>query len=191
MAPVTQALFLYLLYFGNEKTIKKDASDFLGVAKMSITRASEQLRNMGLIKEEYIGKEIVMHPVAKGKDLYEMSRPYLINPVQRELYILRDQIPDPCIDAGETALANVSLLKAPDIREVAVYKADIKVPFVEEIDIKWDERKTVKLQLWKYDPLLFARDGKLDPVSLAMSLDKVVDERVEGELKEYLEEYKW
>ncbi len=60
------------------------------------------------------------------------------------------------------------------------------------IDTRWQENnKTSKVELWKYDPGLFAKDGEVDPVSLAMSLSDNTDERVEGELQSFLEEYKW
>ena len=44
---------------------------------------------------------------------------------------------------------------------------------------------------WKYDPALFAVKGEVDSVSLAMSLSESEDERVQGELEEYLEGYEW
>ena len=47
------------------------------------------------------------------------------------------------------------------------------------------------VELWKYDPQLFVKNGMVDPVSLAMSLCDMEDERVEGELERYMEEYAW
>ena len=56
MMPVTQVLFLYLLYFGkNGSVLKKDAAEAIGVTKTSITRASDQLEAMGLIKFDLLG----------------------------------------------------------------------------------------------------------------------------------------
>lgn len=44
MMPVTQSLFLYLIYeCKNKKVMKKQAAEYLNVTKTSITRASEQL----------------------------------------------------------------------------------------------------------------------------------------------------
>ncbi len=47
------------------------------------------------------------------------------------------------------------------------------------------------LELWKYDPSPFAINREVDPVSLAMSLCENEDERIQGELEEYLEGYEW
>ena len=60
------------------------------------------------------------------------------------------------------------------------------------MDIKWQGSfDTVMVELWKYNPLLFAKDGLVDPVSMAMSLSDTDDERVQGELERYMEEYEW
>lgn len=191
MSPAAQELFLYLLYSGNKRTIKKEAADYLGVTRMTITRASGQLKAMGLIKEENAGRERIMLPLEHGKAYFEKAKPYLINPVMRELYVDQKIVGSDFLDAGETALSRVSLLNPPKIRAAAIFKSNIDRESLEEIDIRWDDRQAVKLQLWKYDPALFAKDGNIDPVSLAMSLKDSADERAAGELEEYLEDYKW
>ena len=67
MMPVTQALFLHLLYNGNSNPmLKKDAAKHIGVTKTSITRASDQLFAMELINQETIGKECYMMPVTRA-----------------------------------------------------------------------------------------------------------------------------
>ena len=45
--------------------------------------------------------------------------------------------------------------------------------------------------MWKYDPARFMKDGLVDPVSLAMSFEGNADERIEGAIEEYLEDYSW
>ena len=57
------------------------------MTRTSITRASKQLRQMGLIIEEQHGKEICMLPQASGRELFERAKEFLINPVQKRLYI--------------------------------------------------------------------------------------------------------
>ena len=49
----------------------------------------------------------------------------------------------------------------------------------------------IMLEQWKYDPALFASSKEVDPVSLYMSLAENPDERVQGELEEYLEGCEW
>ena len=74
----------------------------------------------------------------------------------------------------------------------AVFKGNELVKGLKEVDIKWQESiNTIMVELWKYDPLLFVKDGLVDPVSMAMSLADTDDERVQGELERYMEEYEW
>ena len=191
MMPATQCLFLYLLYH-NEKDffIKKQAAEDLGLTKTSITRASEQLKQMSLIREEYAGKEIRMIPEFRGLEFYEAAKEYLINPVQKTIHT--DITQKGLFIAGETMLSRHSMLAAPGEDTYAVFKGSDIVNCLKEIDTRWQENiKTSKVELWKYDPGLFAKDGEVDPVSLAMSLSDNTDERVEGELQSFLEEYKW
>ena len=191
MMPVTQALFLHLLYNSNSKPIlKKDAAEQIGVTKTSITRASDQLLSMELIHQEKSGKECYITPVTKGIDLYEKAKPYLINPVQS--IITTDNDFDSYPFSGESALSMCSMLNAPRIPVRAVYKADVDVEEIYEIDVRWSsDNNVVNVELWKYDPRLFAKNGIVDPVSLAMSFSENVDERIEASIEEYIGGYEW
>ena len=191
MMPVTQVLFLHMLYNSkNEPVMKKDAAEFLGVTRTSITRASEQLISMELISQEMVGKECYMTPVATGIELYEKAKAFLINPVQSVLTTNDDFDSYPL--SGESALSRCSMLNDPKIPVRAVYKSEVNAKDIEEIDVRWtSDDKAVNIELWKYDPRLFERNGIVDPVSLAMSLRDNDDERIEESLEEYLEGYKW
>lgn len=193
MMPITQVLFLYLLYrHDNEAVTKKDAADAISVTRMSLTRASEQLEEMGLITQERIGKEILMKTNGSGIALYEKAKPYLINPVKSTMTVDDNtQYRDSPL-AGESALAKTTMLNDPVIPVRAVWKSEVKTGVMKEIDIRWDiEHKPIKLELWKYNPGLFAKNDCVDPVSLAMSFEDNADERIEGAIEEYLEEYQW
>lgn len=193
MMPVTQALFLYMLYVSNGKPVmKKDAAVFLGVTRMSITRASEQLSVMGLITQENVGKECLMKANGSGIQLYEKAKPFLINPVQNIITTGKYDGYDSNLLSGESALAECTMLNPPKVPSRAVYKSGIDRKQFPELDIRWDlEGDAVNLELWKYDPRLFAKNDIVDPVSLAMCFEDNVDERIEGSLEDYLEEYKW
>jgi type I site-specific restriction endonuclease len=92
--------------------------------------------------------------------------------------------------AGETALSRHSMLNGPVIPVVAAYKQSELLHGMEIIDEKWQpEKELVRVEFWKYDPEPFAFDGCVDPVSLAESLKDIPDERVQGELEDYLEEF--
>lgn len=193
MMPATQCLFLYLLYnHKQDYTLKKQAAEELGLTRTSITRASEQLKAMGLITEKQYGKEVRMKTVADGYELFSLAKEYLISPVQRKVYVERPKNMEKLTIAGESALSSRSMLGEPKTEVRAVFKGDELVQSLQEIDIKWQENiDTIVVELWKYDPLLFAKEGIVDPVSMAMSLVDIDDERVQGELKRYMEEHEW
>lgn len=193
MMPATQCLFLYLLYnHQHEYVLKKQAAEEIGLTRTSITRASEQLKAMGLITEEQCGKEMRMKTVSTGYELYSLARKYLITPVQRSMHVEKTDDTEMLAIAGESALSEVSMLGEPKIDVRAVFKGDEIVKGLKEVDIKWQESiDKVMVELWKYNPLLFVKDGLVDPVSMAMSLSDTDDERVQGELERYMEEYKW
>ena len=192
MTPSTQCLFLYMLYqSGGDYVIKKRAAEDLGLTKTSITRASEQLRQLNLIHEEYAGKEIRMIATAKGYEFYELAKDYLINPVQKVIHA-ENHSNGGMFVAGETLLGRHSMLSEPRENTYAMYKGNKAAANLKDIDIRWQEDiETSRIELWKYDPALFAINGEVDPVSLAMSLSDNTDERVEGELQTYLEAYRW
>ena len=191
MMPVTQALFLHMLYNSNNKPmLKKDAAEFLGVTRTSITRASDQLLSMKLINQKTSGKECYMMPVTTGLGFYEKAKPFLISPVQ--CIITTNEKFDLYPFSGESALSMCSMLNAPKIPVRAVYKSEVNVKEITEIDIRWSsENNAVCVELWKYDPRLFERNGIVDPVSLAMSLKDNSDERIEESIEDYLKRNEW
>ncbi len=193
MMPVTQALFLYMLYNRKQKSIiKKDAAREIGVTQMSITRASEQLEKMGLITQEIRSKETHMSLACEGRKAFEKAYPYMINPVQRTILTPMKKVYEAYPLSGESALAERTLFSKPEIPVRAVYKKDIDPDGFPDIDIRWEpESDVVSIEIWKYDPGLFTKDGVADPVSLALCFDNNIDERIEDSIEKYLEGYQW
>lgn len=89
----------------------------------------------------------------------------------------------------ESALSQVSELNPPRIEERAIYKGEEVIDQLEIADARyedWDE--CLNVQLWKYNPSYFAREGRVDPVSLACTFKGNEDERIEMCIEELLEE---
>lgn len=193
MMPATQSLFLYLFYAKPDGVILKSrAASDLGLTRTSITRASGQLLAMGLISQEKVGKEVHMRCADKGIALYEKAKPFLINPVQKSIFVKNQHYFKTFPKAGETALAKQTMLNEPEHQEIAVYKGMKCVDDLEEISVQWNEDEDiVNVQLWKYDPCLFAQNGCVDPISLLCSLQDDEDERIEMALEELQEKMNW
>ena len=49
-----------------------------------------------------------------------------------------------------------------------------------------DSQNQVCVELWKYNPLILAKDAIVDPLSLVLSFKDVVDERIEQAVEEVI-----
>ena len=181
MMPATQMVFLELLYMSDEESVlKSEVANNLNLTKTSITRATAQLEEMGLIQQMKSGTEIAIKRNYSRKEYYENAKGYLINPVQKVITIMRYE---------ETALSQESELNPPRIEERAIYKGEEVVDQLEIVDARSeDPDDCLKIQLWKYNPSYFAREGRVDPVSLACTFKGNEDERIEMSIEELLEE---
>lgn len=190
MMPATQMVFLELLYMNDEESaLKGEVANKLNLTKTSITRATAQLEEMGLIEQIKSGTEISIKRNCSRKEYYENAKIYLINPIQKVITIMRYEATFESFGAGESALSQVSELNPPRIEERAIYKGEEVIDQLEIADARyedWDE--CLNVQLWKYNPSYFAREGRVDPVSLACTFKGNEDERIEMCIEELLEE---
>lgn len=53
------------------------------------------------------------------------------------------------------------------------------------------EDADLKMEIWAYDPQLFADKGSVDPLSLFLSLHDYPDERVQQQLELIINEFPW
>lgn len=190
MMPATQLVFLELLYMNDEETVlKSEAANKLNLTKTSITRATAQLEEMGLIQQMKSGTEISIQRNCSRKEYYENAKAYLINPVQKVITIMRQEATFEAFSAGETALSQLSELNPPRVEECAIYKGEEVVDQLESVDARYeDQDDCLNVQLWKYNPSYFVREGRVDPVSLACTFKGNEDERIEMCIEELLEE---
>ena len=190
MMPATQMVFLELLYMNDEESVlKSEVANKLNLTRTSITRATAQLEEMGLIRQMKSGTEIAIKRNYSRKEYYENAKAYLINPVQKVITIMRYEATFESFSAGESALSQESELNPPRIEECAIYKGEEVVDQLEIVDARSeDPDDCLKVQLWKYNPSYFAREGCVDPVSLACTFQGNEDERIEMSIEELLEE---
>ena len=188
-APVSQLLFLLFLYEKDSYT-KLEAAKRLQVLPMAISRASKQLLEKGLIEEEKQGTEIIMSVSVKDRrELYRKAEKYLINPVQSVLYLPNGRVDSNTPASGEFSLSYRSDMGYPKYVEYALYK---DLPFfkgVASVDPNLDfETDIVRIQKWKYDPIVFSYNGQVDPVSLICTFADTKDERIHKCLEQVKEE---
>ena len=191
--PASQLLFLLLAYSGSEDWLTKtEASRRLGITNMSISRASAQLRAMGLLEEQSKAGAMYISKTLDGSDYFEAGKPYLISPVQSSIYVRNCMEAKNLLYAGETALGEISMLNPPRITIKACKRNKTDADRFEIIDplLEVDD-DYIKIEQWKYDPMLFEHSGHVDEISLYASLQTEYDERVQNEIEKVMEEYKW
>ena len=187
--PVAQLLFLLFLY-ENDSYTKLQAAKKLQVLPMSISRASKLLLEKGLIEERKQGNEIVMSICGKDREaLYEEAKRYFINPIQSIIYLPIESVKHNNPTCGEYSLSQRTDLGYPKYVEYALYKnlPDVKELVGVDPDLNY-ESDIVRIQKWKYDPLLFSYNGQVDPISLICSFSDINDERIHKCLEDVKEE---
>lgn len=186
-----QQVFLYLFYHRPSPGISKsDLAEQLHLTRTSITRAIEQLDALQVLqKRDGLRSPILLDPAA---DLKKIVQGDLIDPVQKRVVIRSEELPKDVWLAGESGLSEYSMLNPPRMEVYACDKKGIAVQDLTVVDPVWEDTEgCVQLELWKYSPAPFAKDGKVDKISLYCSLRRNADERVQGELETMLEEVEW
>jgi biotin operon repressor len=190
MMPATQMVFLELMYMDDDQSASKsEIAAKLNLTKTSITRATAQLKEMGLILQSKSGTEISIRRNMTRKEYYEKAKGFLINPIQKVITVMRVEPTCNMLYAGETALSQETQLNPPRIEEMAIYKGNETVDQFETVDERLaDQEQVVRVQLWKYNPSYFANNGIVDRISLACSFLGNEDERIEMSIDELLED---
>lgn len=192
MSPLEQEVLLYLIYNAGEYG-KAKLADQLKVTRAAITKVTESLAQRELINETRHGKEIGVSLLSSPRTTYETALNDMITPVKKRICCRKSSISDALLSAGESALSEISMLSAPTMEYRAVYEKDERIKQLEFIENeRWiDTGDEIMLELWRYDPEKLAQDGRVDPISLKLSLSDIYDERVQGEMEDVLEGYKW
>lgn len=195
VSPVTQAiLLLYLNRRLTKAASAKELANAVGVSAMSASRALNEIEanNLGAVSRQGRKRQLII--TEQISEVWEKARPLMKSPITRTIHLKQSSLRDmPAPKAGETALAERTMLAAPPEPVYAIYvrtwhrlmrDRNIAPDLVRDDD-------TCQLQLWSYDPIPFAEQGSVDPYSLYLSLENHKDERVEQareQLKEALDD---
>lgn len=179
LSPAAQVLFFYYLY---QRELELYISKVpLAYTPMTISRAARQLVQTGLFGERKDGVQKVLFSSLPPKELFLEMRPRLINPVRERGFLPAAEINEAFYEAGESALAQKSMLNPPAI---PCYAVDGKNRCVlHPCDV--EPGKYAAVELWRYAPKMLGKNGTVDTLSLIVSLD-AADERLEIEMEELL-----
>ena len=186
LQPSAQMLLFAFIIRKNKPMYLSDMTKWFGFSAMTISRAANQLTQVGLASKNSDGVKKVLVSDMTPQALYQKAKPYLINPVRKTVYISRTVITPEMFRAGLSAIADRSMLNPPMPEVWGTVQSEKAISNAGARLI--DAEKQCALELWKYDPRLICGDGKADALSLAVSLKDVADERVEQMLDEILTE---
>lgn len=192
VSPATQAVLVFALTKRfTEPVPAKVLADKLNYTAMTISRALDEIEGSKIAIVERKGRERLFASEF-GVPLWEQVQPYMRNPVRETVRIEEKKLPlDIRITAGETALAQQSMLAPPREQIYAMGRENWKNIATDVEAIPVEDEGTCLVQLWRYDPALFAIENVVDPFSLYLSLKDSVDERVQSALDEIMEKTLW
>lgn len=184
MLPSAQLLLLHYIYRGCGELLTSDAAETLSFTPTSISRASRQLEDLGLIQTEKRGVQKVIYSDKEPQELFEAAKSYLMNPVKRTIYVPKTKIKDRLLVSGYSALSEYSMLNPPAVEYLAAGSVTA-----------WSKSSSGRLQnsadqcaieLWRYDPKKLTDGNSVDRLSLALALRGDRDERIEEAIEEML-----
>ena len=114
--PSAQMLLLHFIYGGAQELSTSQAAKDLELTPTSISRASRQLEEMGLLHIRKVGVQRIMQSEDSPKTLFQKAGDKLLNPIKRTVYIPKKYVGTDLLESGYSALAEYSMLNAPNVR---------------------------------------------------------------------------
>ena len=186
MLPSAQLLLLHYIYHGCGELVTSEATQKLSFTATSISRASRQLKDMGLVQTEKRGVQKVIYSEKTPEELFSLAKERMRNPVKRIIYVPKAEICAELPLSGYSALSEYTMINPPAVKCLAADSIS-----------KWEKMSSGRLQnaddqcaveLWRYDPRKLTSDRCVDRLSLALALGDERDERVEDAVEGMLKQ---
>lgn len=188
-SPASQVVIIYaLVRQTRENLTSSHLVEKLGYTLMTINRVFAELKAAQIGEFFQEGRERCW-TFSDKRTLWKQAAAFLRSPVKKRLWLKCHQLK---ILAGLTALSHLSFLAPPPLPVFAANKHQWEIwqklgyealPSADDADIE--------LEIWHYDPELFAKNNIADPFSLYLSLKANQDERIESALEEMMEKIEW
>jgi hypothetical protein len=195
-SPATQVVVLHAIYFGDgiaDDVTPLELSKLLDYAKMTLTRAVDELEAASLVEVERQWKERRFKFPMRGKDLWEKARAFMRSPVKRTATVT--ELPEGTCSylSGGSALSEYTMLAPPPHPTYAMTIGMWKnlYPGWRDEPKHIPEDEAVAVEIWHYPPLNAGRAGCVDPLSLLLSTGEPADERMEAALEQLENEVPW
>lgn len=183
--PAAQMLFLSYMYGTSQELLLSAVAKQIGFSAMTASRAAKQLEQTGLFYSYKRGvNKLIGSKLSNEKaELFFKMKPFLISPVRKKIYVWNEAELNYWPISGVSALAEYTMINSPETKCYAAGSSFKTEHFTEQLV---DDIQQSKVEIWKYNPLIFAHSGIVDVISLAMSLKNEPDERIQSAVEELL-----
>jgi hypothetical protein len=154
---------------------------------MGMTRALAELEDQGLILLEHHGKAKHIVIEKARPDLWNQARPLLRSPVRKVRGVRQEPFAG-ALSAGQSALANYTMLNPPEVPIYAVASSEWK-NWARHFQVAsaWQE-EAAKFETWSYDPRNLTDGSSVDRLSLWLSVRDDDDPRMQEAADALLEQ---
>jgi DNA-binding MarR family transcriptional regulator len=187
---VMQCVFIAILHQQGDAVMTTDLRKKLGISAASVSRVLRQLASIGLVEESGKATRKQYRRIATI-EFWEKGRKHLMDPVQKTIYLKELPQHIKAFYSRDSALSRLSMLSEPSHITYAISKASLGEIPAEDI-FQMDEidghHHFCEVEIWKYDPGLFAQGEVVDRFSLYAAYPEHDDPRMEIELEAILKE---
>lgn len=192
-----QHVLIYSLYdyitSTEEEIFPMKIAEKLALSKMSVNRALNHFVELGFVEKTGLTRSTRFNFTKQPFEIFKQCKELWINPIKSSVYVdsLESSLKANLLKAGEFALSEFSLLNyfrkqyATDSQNFKEFKKVIK--------FEEDYANNIEIQFWHYNPFILSEitnsEGKVDPISLYLTLRDSNDERLSGELKYVLSKF--
>ena len=186
LSPQAQRLALMMLYDNLDGVSVTQAANLLGAAKMTASRAFDELEAAvpSLVTAE--GRRRILRPGMDKRTLWNQLEPYLASPIAREYRLNR--IPEANLPLrGISALCELSMLQDnpwPTLAATKAQERSLELAAANLVDPPEPDDPACVVQVMRYEPATTAEHA-IDPLSAILSLSDYEkdDPRVAGEVE--------
>ena len=194
LSPSAQVVLLHSLLRDKDNILRlNDLAKRYGYSVMTMSRAFNEIESLGLAEVTMQGRKREMILQGTRKEVWEKSQAVLRTPVTQRLYLDKSVAIKDGIYAGLSALARYSTLAEPanPIWAINSTAGRLLTRKYRAGELSSKDLNDQEIEVWSYDPKLFAAAGAVDRLSLFLSLREEKDERVEDALEKMMKEMPW
>lgn len=194
LTPAAQTVLLYHLQKESlEGWPLNRIAESVGYSPIMLTQVKAQLTVQGLCEGKIEGRTTRLHFLHQGRDLWDAALPFLANPDKHSHWVRWENPGEPALLAGLSALSEATQLAAPRIPTYAIRNKKYQDLLKQGVIHRTSQRDAANacIEAWSYNPRLLAVDGRVDALSLYLTLRDSPDERVQQQLETLLEAMPW